>query len=109
MATAGEIGKQLVARTPEVAGGLLRQLIDFGIDGNDTAGDACPACDHQTLVLALRDESVGTVGVVFVVAGGDPGELERLRRPRRRRNAGQQGHGERGSRGDHTHTSFSAV
>ncbi len=36
MATAGEIGKQLVARTPEVAGGLLRQLIDFGIDGNDT-------------------------------------------------------------------------
>ena len=34
MASAGDIGKQLVGRTPEMAGGLLRTLIEFGIEGN---------------------------------------------------------------------------
>ena len=33
MASATEYGKQIVARTPEVAGGILRWIIDFGIDG----------------------------------------------------------------------------
>lgn len=33
MTGAAEIGKQLVERTPEVAGGLLRQIIEAGIDG----------------------------------------------------------------------------
>lgn len=33
MASAAQLGKQLVARTPEVAGGLLRQIIDFAVNG----------------------------------------------------------------------------
>jgi hypothetical protein len=32
--TASEFGKQLVTRTPEMAGGLLRSIVDFAIDGN---------------------------------------------------------------------------
>jgi hypothetical protein len=31
---ASDFGKQLVTRTPEVAGGLLRSIIDFAINGN---------------------------------------------------------------------------
>lgn len=31
---ASDFGKQLVTRTPEVAGGLLRSLVDFAIDGS---------------------------------------------------------------------------
>lgn len=31
---ASEFGKQLVTRTPEMAGGLLRSIVDFAIDGN---------------------------------------------------------------------------
>lgn len=35
MASAADLGKQLVTRTPEVAGGLLRTVVDFAIYGND--------------------------------------------------------------------------
>lgn len=35
MVNAAEYGKQLVARTPEVAGGMLRSIVDFAIYGND--------------------------------------------------------------------------
>lgn len=35
MAKPAQIGKQLMTRTPEVAGGLLRNIIDFAIYGND--------------------------------------------------------------------------
>ncbi len=35
MASPSEIGKQLVTRTPEVAGGMLRSIVDFAIYGND--------------------------------------------------------------------------
>ena len=31
---ASDFGKQLVTRTPEVAGGLLRSIVDFAIDGS---------------------------------------------------------------------------
>lgn len=31
---ASEFGKTLVSRTPEVAGGLLRSIVDFAIDGS---------------------------------------------------------------------------
>ena len=31
---ASDFGKQLVTRTPEVAGGLLRSIIEFAINGN---------------------------------------------------------------------------
>lgn len=34
MAAVGDFSKQIVARTPEMAGGLLRQIIEFAIDGN---------------------------------------------------------------------------
>lgn len=34
MANAGDVGKQIVGRTPEVAGGVLRQIIEFAIEGH---------------------------------------------------------------------------
>ena len=58
MATAGEIGKQLVARTPEVAGGLLRQLIDFGIDGNDTFPGARAAAAKKLQDRGHREQAI---------------------------------------------------
>lgn len=33
---ASDFGKQLVTRTPEVAGGLLRSIVDFALDGSQT-------------------------------------------------------------------------
>lgn len=35
MAKPVELGKQLVTRTPQVAGGMLRSIVDFAIYGND--------------------------------------------------------------------------
>jgi hypothetical protein len=35
MANASDIGKQVAARTPEVAGGMLRSIVDFAIYGNE--------------------------------------------------------------------------
>ena len=80
MATAGEIGKQLVARTPEVAGGVLRQLIDFGIDGNDTFSGARAAAakkleergDREAAIDALVNQHIGLAsaqGFVTSVGG----------------------------------------
>lgn len=80
MATAGEIGKQLVARTPEVAGGVLRQLIDFGIDGNDTFPGARAAAarkleergDREAAIDALVNQHIGLAsaqGFVTSVGG----------------------------------------
>lgn len=95
MATAGEIGKQLVARTPEVAGGVLRQLIDFGIDGNDTfpgaraaaakkledRGDREAAIDsiiNQHIGLASAQGFVTSVGGLITVPIGLPANLAGL-------------------------------
>ncbi|MCA0253681.1 MAG: EcsC family protein [Actinobacteria bacterium] len=58
MATAGEIGKQLVARTPEVAGGMLRQLLDFGIDGNDTFPGARAAAAKKLQARGEREAAI---------------------------------------------------
>jgi len=67
MAIASEIGKQLVGRTPEVAGGLLRQIIDFAIDGNDTFPGAKAAAakrlqergDREAAVDSLVNQHIG--------------------------------------------------
>lgn len=80
MATAGEIGKQLVTRTPEVAGGVLRQLIDFGIDGNDTLPGARAAAakkleekgDREAAIDAIVTQHIGLAsaqGFVTSVGG----------------------------------------
>ncbi len=34
MAKPVELGKQLMTRTPQVAGGMLRSIVDFAIYGN---------------------------------------------------------------------------
>ena len=44
MAAGGDFSKQIVARTPEVAGGLLRQIIEFAIDGNTDTPSKVPSC-----------------------------------------------------------------
>lgn len=95
MATAGEIGKQLVARTPEVAGGLLRQIMDFGIDGNDTfpgakaaaarklqdRGDRESAIDsiiNQHIGLASAQGFVTSLGGLFTLPIGLPANIAGL-------------------------------
>jgi hypothetical protein len=49
MANAADIGKQMVRRTPEVAGGMLRSVVDFAIYGNDSFAGA-----KQTGARALQ-------------------------------------------------------
>lgn len=61
MATAGDIGKQLVARTPEVAGGLLRQIIDFAIDGNNTLPGAKAAAAKKLQDRGDREAAIDSV------------------------------------------------
>jgi len=67
MAIASEIGKQLVARTPEVAGGVLRQIIEFAIDGNETFPGAKAAAakrlqergDREAAIDSLVNQHIG--------------------------------------------------
>ena len=65
MAIASEIGKQLVARTPEVAGGVLRQIIDFAIDGNDTFPGAKAAAAKRLRAQLALDRTDAEGGATF--------------------------------------------
>ncbi len=80
MASAAEIGKQLAARTPEVAGGLLRSIIEFAIDGNARFPGAKAAAakslqakgDRESAIDALVRQHVGLAsaqGFVTSVGG----------------------------------------
>ncbi len=92
MATAGEIGKQLVARMAELAERISQQLIDFGIDGNDTfpgaratestklqeRGDREPAIDALVtshIGLASAQGFATSVGGLITLPIGLPANL----------------------------------
>lgn len=67
MAGASDLGKQLVTRTPEMAGGLLRSLVEFAIDGNASFPGAKTAAakalqakgDREAAIDALVSQHVG--------------------------------------------------
>lgn len=61
MASAGEIGKELVSRTPEMAGGLLRQIVDFAIDGNDTFPGARAAAVKKLQDKGEREAAIESI------------------------------------------------
>lgn len=67
MASAAEVGKQIVARTPEVAGGVLRSIIEFAIDGHQTFPGAKATAgrhleahgDREAAIDALVGQHIG--------------------------------------------------
>ena len=63
MVSATEYGKQIVARTPEVAGGILRRIIDFGIDGGPSFAGA-----RETAVRKLGERGEREAAVDALIA-----------------------------------------
>jgi hypothetical protein len=61
MANAADLGKQLVARTPEVAGGLLRGIIEFAIAGNGTCPGARATAAKRLADSADRETAIGAL------------------------------------------------
>ncbi len=62
MVTAAEYGKQIVARTPEVAGGVLRHIVDFAIQGN---GSFLGARAYAVRKLAERGEREAAIDAII--------------------------------------------
>jgi hypothetical protein len=92
MANAADIGKQVVRRTPEVAGGMLRSVVDFAIYGNDafpgakvvgaralqSRGDREAAIDNvvtQHISLASAQGFLTSVGGLITLPIGLPANI----------------------------------
>lgn len=58
---ASDFGKQLVTRTPEVAGGLLRSIIDFAIDGNTAFPGAKTAAARSLQAKGEREAAIDSI------------------------------------------------
>nr|WP_300147618.1 EcsC family protein [Propionicimonas sp.] len=63
---ASEFGKQLVTRTPEVAGGLLRSIVDFAIDGSPAFPGAKAAAARSLQSKSDRESAIDTLVVQHV-------------------------------------------
>ena len=61
MAAVGDFSKQIVARTPEVAGGLLRQIIEFAIDGNTAFPGAKATAARKVQDKSDREAAIGAL------------------------------------------------
>lgn len=61
MANAADFGKQLVTRTPDVAGGLLRSIIEFAIDGNNAFPGAKATAAHSLQTKGDREQAIDSV------------------------------------------------
>ncbi len=66
MANAADFGKQLVTRTPEVAGGVLRSIIEFAIDGNATFPGAKATAAQSLQAKGDREQAIDSVVVQHV-------------------------------------------
>lgn len=55
---ASEFGKQLVTRTPEVAGGLLRSIVDFALDGSSAFPGAKSVAARYLQARAEREAAI---------------------------------------------------
>jgi hypothetical protein len=63
---ASEFGKQLVTRTPEVAGGLLRSIVDFAIDGSPAFPGAKAAAARSLQSKSDRESAIDTLVVQHI-------------------------------------------
>jgi len=61
MANAAELGKQLAARTPEVAGGMLRGIIEFAINGAGSFLGARAVAAKRLAESADREAAIGAL------------------------------------------------
>ncbi len=75
MASAGDIGKQLVGRTPEMAGGLLRTLIEFGIEGNGAFPGAKATAARSLQAKSDREQAIDSLVVAHVSLASAQGFL----------------------------------
>lgn len=66
MATAADFGKQLVTRTPEVAGGLLRSIIEFAIDGNSALPGAKAAAARSLQAKGDREAAIDAIVIQHI-------------------------------------------
>jgi len=58
---ASDFGKQLVTRTPEVAGGLLRSIIEFAINGNNAFPGAKTTAARSLQSKGEREAAIDSV------------------------------------------------
>ncbi|MGV8908448.1 MAG: EcsC family protein [Propionicimonas sp.] len=58
---ASDFGKQLVTRTPEVAGGLLRSIIEFAINGNTAFPGAKTTAARSLQAKGEREAAIDSV------------------------------------------------
>lgn len=58
---ASDFGKQLVTRTPEVAGGVMRSLVDFAIDGSSTFPSARSAAARSLQSRRDRESAIDSL------------------------------------------------
>ena len=58
---ASDFGKQLVTRTPEVAGGLLRSIIEFAINGNSAFPGAKTTAARSLQAKGEREAAIDSV------------------------------------------------
>ncbi len=58
---ASEFGKTLVSRTPEVAGGLLRSIVDFAIDGSAAFPGAKPTAARSLESKGDREAAIDSL------------------------------------------------
>lgn len=61
MANAADFGKQLVTRTPEMAGGLLRGIIEFAINGNTAFPGAKTTAARSLQAKGEREAAIDSV------------------------------------------------
>ena len=58
---ASDFGKQLVTRTPEVAGGLLRSIIEFAINGNSAFPGAKTTAARSLQAKGEREAAIDSI------------------------------------------------
>lgn len=63
---ASDFGKQLVTRTPEVAGGLLRSIIEFAINGNNAFPGAKTTAARSLQAKGERESAIDSVVVQHI-------------------------------------------
>lgn len=69
------IGKQVVARTPAVAGGVLRTLVEFAIDGNNTFIGAKATAAKSLQAKGTREAAVDTLVTQHIAMASAQGFL----------------------------------
>jgi hypothetical protein len=72
---ASDFGKQLVTRTPEMAGGLLRTIVDFAIDGSSGFPGAKTTAARSLQAKSEREAAIDSVVRYHVSAASMQGFL----------------------------------